>query len=138
MDYKLKIGNETKKIVVQRLEHGFSMEIDNRKHDVDFTWLSENQIHLNIDEQRTNVYLASTAEGKTIVVEGIPYMIQDADELNRSSKRKKAGPKGPLTITPQTPAVVISVLVKENEIVKKGQSIVVLSAMKMETTLTSP
>ena len=41
-------------------------------------------------------------------------------------------------MTPATPSVVISVPVEAGERVKKGQGVVVLSAMKMETTLTAP
>jgi len=41
-------------------------------------------------------------------------------------------------VTPLTPSVVVSVLVKEGDLVEMGQKVVVLSAMKMEVTLTVP
>jgi len=36
------------------------------------------------------------------------------------------------------PAVVISIPVSEGDVVEKGQAVVIVSAMKMETTLTAP
>ena len=36
------------------------------------------------------------------------------------------------------PAAVIRILAAEGDLVNKGQSLIVLSAMKMETTLTAP
>lgn len=41
-------------------------------------------------------------------------------------------------VTPPTPAVVVRVLVGEGERVVRGQAVVVVSAMKMETTLAAP
>ena len=41
-------------------------------------------------------------------------------------------------ITPKTPSVVVSVAVNVGDTVSKGQTLVVLSAMKMETTLAAP
>ena len=44
----------------------------------------------------------------------------------------------PGEVTPPMPAVVVRLLVQEGEAVVKGQGLVVVSAMKMETTLKAP
>jgi biotin carboxyl carrier protein len=41
-------------------------------------------------------------------------------------------------VTPPTPAAVVRVLVEEGQKVVKGQGLVVVSAMKMEITLSAP
>lgn len=44
----------------------------------------------------------------------------------------------PGQITPSMPAVVVKVLVSEGQRVRRGQDLVVIAAMKLETTLVSP
>ena len=44
----------------------------------------------------------------------------------------------PDMITPPTPAVVVKIQVQTGEQVEKGQAVIVVSAMKMETTLYAP
>ncbi|MCU0578664.1 MAG: hypothetical protein MUF69_03870, partial [Desulfobacterota bacterium] len=56
--------------------------------------------------------------------------------------RRRRGSAGldeePGEVTPPMPAVVVRLLVREGEMVVKGQGLVVVSAMKMETTLKAP
>ena len=44
----------------------------------------------------------------------------------------------PGDVTPPMPSVVVRILVEEGDRVKKGQGLVVVTAMKMETTLKAP
>ena len=41
-------------------------------------------------------------------------------------------------MTPPMPSVVVRILVSEGAVVKRGQGLVVVTAMKMETTLVAP
>ena len=44
----------------------------------------------------------------------------------------------PQNVTPPMPSVVVKVLVENGDAVTKGQGLVIVSAMKMETTLNAP
>jgi 3-methylcrotonyl-CoA carboxylase alpha subunit len=44
----------------------------------------------------------------------------------------------PQEITPPMPSVVVRIMIAEGDLVEKGQSVMVVSAMKMETTLQAP
>ncbi|NIA19824.1 MAG: biotin/lipoyl-binding protein, partial [Xanthomonadaceae bacterium] len=46
--------------------------------------------------------------------------------------------KGPDIVTPPTPAAVERILVQTGQAVEEGQSLIVVSAMKMEMTLAAP
>ena len=90
-----------------------------------------------INGKSVNVYLAKNKSGKTILLNGRTYQVQDVDNLPKGPKKKK-GIDGPTKVTPPMPAVVIAVDVNEGDRVEKGQKVVVVSAMKMETTLVAP
>ena len=85
-----------------------------------------------------NAYISETREGKEIFINGRSYSITDADALEQAGAKKGGGAKASEDITPPMPAVVISIMVNDGDTVEKGQGVVVVSAMKMETTLYAP
>ncbi|MCP4753852.1 MAG: biotin/lipoyl-binding protein [Proteobacteria bacterium] len=139
MEYRLKIEEDTTPIEVD-VGNGdnLTVSIDSETFDVDYSLVSENQIHLTVDGKGVNAFVADGPEGKSVLIDGVAYLVQDADALERRSTKKRGNQNLPTEITPVTPSVVVSVLVKEGDELQKGQGVIVLSAMKMETTLTAP
>ncbi len=139
MDYNLTINEKTKPLQVEiTSETGLKVAIEDAEYDVDYTLVSDHQIHLSINGKNLNAFVSETAEGKFVIINGATYHVQDADLLAQKPKKKGANSRLPTEITPQTPSVVVSVLVNAGDTVKKGQGVVVVSAMKMETTLNAP
>lgn len=138
MEYNLLFNDKTQSVEVdQQGERSLTVTTQEKQYAVDYSLISDHQLHLTINGKGINAFVANGPEGKSILIDGTVYLIQDADKQTQSSSRKKSGTSIPTDITPLTPSVVISVLVEEGEQVEKGQGIVVLSAMKMETTLTA-
>lgn len=138
MEYKLLFNDKTQSVEVdQQGDNTLSVTTQEHRYAVDYSLISDHQLHLTVNGKGVNAFVADGPEGKSILIDGMVYLIQDADEQAKSSSRKRSGTSVPTEITPLTPSVVISVLVGEGDQVEKGQGIVVLSAMKMETTLTA-
>ncbi len=113
--------------------------MDQKTYDVAYTVISDHQIHLRINGRCINVFLADESVGcKTVMINGVPYRVEDVDALTQQSARRKGLQTVPQDITPPTPAVVVRLLVSEGDTINKGEGVIVLSAMKMETTLTAP
>jgi len=137
MEYKLRIDEEVKTVEVTATEGNvIQATLDQESMDVSYTLVSDHQIHLSMNGVNVNAYVMDGPEGKTVLIHGVPYLVEDAQTLK--TIRKRRGPHIPTEVTPLTPSVVIALLVKTAETVKKGQGVIVLSAMKMETTLTAP
>ncbi len=138
MEYKLKVEEETKPVAVEiHNENSLHAVINEKTFDVGFSMISDNRIHLTVNGTGINAFVAVGSEGKSVVINGRPYLVQDADHAAKRSKKGRQG-DGPTEVTPATPSVVISVLVRDGDAVEKGQGVIVLSAMKMETTLNAP
>ncbi len=139
MDYKLKIGEETTPIEVNTSNNDkLNFIISEKDYKVDYYLIDNHHIHLDINGKRINAYVTSDDTGKTITINGNSIFIEDAEALELMKKGEKKGFDLPDSITPPMPAIVITALVKEGDIVKKGQGVIVVSAMKMETTLFAP
>jgi biotin carboxyl carrier protein len=138
MEYRLKIQEETLPVEINSTEQNTATAtIEDRVYDLKYTRISEHALHLLVNGKSVNVYLAKNKNGKTILLNGRTYPVQDMDTLPKGPKKKR-GMDGPTTVTPPMPAVVIAVCVQEGDRVEKGQKVVVVSAMKMETTLVAP
>ena len=87
---------------------------------------------------RHNAYVDGAGGEKTITLRGLSAGVRDEDARAQVSRRGKSKDEIPSDITPPMPAVVVRVLVAEGDPVVKGQELIVVSAMKMETVLRAP
>lgn len=138
MEYNLIVNNETKAVECETGDtNSINATIGDSEYAVDYALISAQQIYLSVNGRGMNSFVLDTPDGKCIIINGTQYLVQDEDILNQSTSRKKGGSDLPTEITPVTPSVVVTVLVNEGDKVEKGQGIIVLSAMKMETTLSA-
>jgi len=139
VEYNLTIFDETIPVKADSEEENtISVSVNEKSFDVSFFRITDNLIHLTVNGRRMNAYISETREGKEIFINGRSYSIADADALEQAGAKKGGGAKASEDITPPMPAVVISIMVNEGDTVEKGQGVIVVSAMKMETTLYAP
>ena len=139
MNYNLKIGAQTITVEADLKDDGTLLaKIGEKSFATCFQIISENQIYMEVEGIGRNIYLADNGDGKLININGTTYLVQDADALARNSTRKRSSKELPQEITPPMPSVVERIMVAEGDLVEKGQSVIVVSAMKMEATLQAP
>lgn len=143
MEYHLEINNQPVTVEADAVsEDSMTAEINGKYYDVQQTLIDPNRMYLRIagddDISYIEAFAVDTASGKVIIIDGIPYTVKDLDAVSCRQVRKRSDSDAPESVTPPMPAVVISILVTPGDTVEKGQNVIVVSAMKMETTLTAP
>ncbi len=140
MEYSLRIGEDTQSVkVVIEEEHRLQIASDNQEFEVLGAVVSEHQLHLTVNGKGINAFIADENDGcKTVVLNGVTYCVEDVDTFATSTRRAKGTGTLPQEVTPPMPAVVVSLLVSEGDTVSKGDAVIVVAAMKMETTLAAP
>ena len=138
MNYTLRIAGQDIPINADLTDDIIKATINGRDVMGGFRIISTNQIHLEVDGIGINAYLTDNQEGKLINVGGITYLVQDADALAQIGLKRSSLKELPQVVTPPMPSVVVRIMIAEGDEVKKGQGVVVVSAMKMETTLQAP
>jgi biotin carboxyl carrier protein len=137
MDLKLKIDDQLHAVSVRPPEADGTRRIvvDGRALAVAPRGAQPGVFAAVIDGRPTVLFTARAPEGTWVGIAGRVRLVRDAErEAGRSARR--AGPGG--AVTPTFPSVVVALLVAVGDVVRKGQPLVVISAMKMESQLVAP
>jgi len=138
MEYRLKIDEDAVSFKAEKKgDHGITLSHDDQILDVEYTVVSGNHYHLVVNGSPLNAFIAQNGNAKIVMIKGVPYFIGDADVLD-TRRGKKRDQVIPQEVTPPMPAVVVRILVSRGDSVKKGDSVIVVSSMKMESTLAAP
>ena len=124
--------------VEKKGDQGIALSRDGCLLDVEYSVISDYCLRLLVNGSPVNAHLAQDGNAKTVIIRGIPYTIGDADILETRARGKKGSQAIPQDVTPPMPAVVVRILVTPGDRVKQGDKVIVVSSMKMETTLTAP
>jgi biotin carboxyl carrier protein len=119
-------------------ENDVRFNLDGKAYHVQYRAVSESQYHLVVDGKGISAFVARRNEGKQVFVSGRTFLIQDEEHTPARRVRRSGGLDAPGEVTPPMPSVVVRIMVQEGDRVKQGQGLLVLSAMKMETTLKAP
>jgi len=113
---------------------GYFVTLDDKTVSVEILRAENGQLELLIDGKRVIAYVSSDGAKRWVTVNGRTLV------LTKSSGAKRSGGKhdhiGELTAP--MPGQVRAVNVREGETVTKGQTLLVLEAMKMEIRIQSP
>jgi 3-methylcrotonyl-CoA carboxylase alpha subunit len=139
MHYRFKTGEETLTFGAEPgKENHLKVSTGEKTLDVRYTVITDHHIHCVVDGAGVNAFVIGEKGEKTILIRGVPYVVSDADITARTRKSARDLTRLPQVITPPMPSVVVRIMVAEGDSVRKGDSVIVLTAMKMETTLTAP
>ena len=140
MKYRLKVREETSEIEVSSTGNPQDLRIAmaDKGFDVTFQRISEDCLWMVADGKATKAFVARSGEGTLVFLTGCSYLVEDADRLAMQAPSRSGHEETPKEVTPPMPSVVVRILVSEGAAVKKGQGLIVVTAMKMETTLAAP
>lgn len=138
MDHRLRIGERCYEVTTADLGESGRGEIviDGRSYGVELCGSHPDGYHVRVDGKPVKLFIRGSAGGTWVFSEGSARLVSDAGRVARRGSRSARG-EGAALVTPLTPGVVVRVLVKVGERVRKGQGLVVVSAMKMESTIVS-
>lgn len=107
--------------------------IDDEERTISYRVLGPDRLRLLMADRAREVRLAREGHVTHLSVDGFSVAA-------RRLARRRGGEAAelPPVVTPPTPAVVVQLLVEPDQAVTRGQGVVVVSAMKLETTLQAP
>lgn len=139
MDYEFEIGDKTIGVAFHPEEPGrASARIGDASFEVRFGRVSAHQIRMTVNGSQVNAWVEKEPGAKIIILDGERYRIRDRHQQDSPRVRRAGLEQEPSAVTTPMPAIVVLVPVAEGDWVEKGQIVMVISAMKMETSLRAP
>jgi len=138
MKYEIEI--EGRNVTVEAAETkdgGWAFTIDGRGHRARCIDASAHRVAMELDGRNVLAAVAPVPGGREVVIEGRVLRVRERDE-KEGGRRRRAADEATGDVTPPMPSEVVRILVAEGDRVRRGQGLLVVSAMKMEMTLRSP
>jgi len=134
---EIQLGDRVSKLeLVSRDEHHVSISIDGRILTPHITMVERGVYSIILDGRSYNVELIESGGSKKYSVNTI-FRSFDAEVLDAESKylknRKRVDDLEENTISSPMPGKVVKILVKAGDQVKAGETVIIVSAMKMES-----
>ncbi len=122
-------------ISVESSEGVFLVTVNEREYRVTAKRGPESRLDLNENGKRTRTYVAQTEDSRLVAVNGEMWTVRK--QVSRPAQRATSAGTGGL-LSAAMPGLVLDVLVETGVSVKKGETLVLLEAMKMELRISSP
>ena len=124
-------------ITLERAGDAYRVTIDGRAHTVRAERLADGGLRLITDAGQVIAYAAAQGERRYVQVAGEAHTFTLRDERTRRRGGAAAGSAAG-RITAQMPGQVRQVLAAAGDVVQRGQTLLILEAMKMELKVTAP
>jgi len=136
MLYDIKLNDEQYKIeLLDRNGSNTKVAVDDRIYDVDVIEVEKGVYSILLDGTSFNVELIQTENKKYSVntlYNSFDVEIIDAETKYANSRKKEDNDDAAFISTPM-PGKIVKIMVKEGDVVKGGDTVIIVSAMKMES-----
>jgi biotin carboxyl carrier protein len=134
LDLQYRVGNEVKSIRVEPAGAEYRVSIGDREYRARIICARSSEVTFVVDGQRHTAHVAENGSTRYISIDGEAVTLSQATAAQ--SRRRRAVGGGSLEAS--MPGQVAKVLVAQGDLVERGQTLVVLEAMKMEIKVTAP
>jgi acetyl/propionyl-CoA carboxylase alpha subunit len=135
MRYRYQSRGSIEEVLLERHGQGFRATVGGVSYSVEVLSDEPGELSLMFDGKPVRLYWATSGDKKWISLDGCSYLLEKpAPAVGRRGGEKSL--EGSLRAP--MPAQVLAVQVVEGEMVKKGQTLLLLEAMKMEIRLSAP
>ncbi|MBG0781361.1 MAG: acetyl-CoA carboxylase biotin carboxyl carrier protein subunit [Bacteroidales bacterium] len=137
MSYEIKVNDRIAQVeLLSRNGNQIQVMLDNKLYDLDIVEVERGVYSIIHQNTSFNVELVQAKNAKSYIVntlyESFDVQIIDAEAKYLMNRKKDDGEDEKVIASPM-PGKVVKVLVKEGDEVKAGETVVVVSAMKMES-----
>lgn len=137
MKYEITIGGTTRNVDIEPAGDGrYRVWWEGESHEVDLLRPSPEAYQMLIDGESWEAGCVAAPDGYLVDVMGLSTEVQVVDPRRRALKLAAGTVTGLLAT--QMPGRVVRLIAKVGDIVRKGQPIIVVEAMKMENEMKSP
>ncbi|UCD19790.1 MAG: biotin/lipoyl-binding protein [candidate division WOR-3 bacterium] len=131
MAFMVNVDGREFKVDVKKVDQGFLVLLDGKEKNVLVAHEEGDRLTLIVDDKPHSIFVESDTQ---VLVDGESYAVDVADE--QVQRLLKASPdivrKKELAVKAVMPGLVVDLITKEGNMVKAGEALMVIEAMKMQ------
>lgn len=137
MKYSYQFGNETLSVELEKTANGFRARLNGEEREIQVLRVADGELTLMIAGKPQTIYFALDGAKRFVAVNGKTYALSVANNTRARGDRAHA-PGDDDAIRSPMPGQVRVLSVTQGENVEKGQTLLVIEAMKMEIRIPAP
>ena len=138
-EYQYQIGDTIKNITIDADGEYLKATVGDTELAIAVHQLEAGHFVLEVNGEQRQLYTARRNSRCYVAMEGQTWLLEKRSPVGRRQEEREAAIEAELdSLTATMPGVVVEVLVTEGEHVERGQTLMLLEAMKMELRITSP
>jgi len=125
---------------IRQRVNAFSLELDGAQHSISQINRTETHIAFNLNSKRIEANYSANRWSATIGFGGLTYTLSTANKLSNGKEKPKPTKQhnGTDVITSPLHGRIISLAVKEGQVVNSGDALLTIESMKMENSICAP
>jgi biotin carboxyl carrier protein len=139
--YIAKVGKQEFDIGLTRHDEDYEIEYDGSKYNISFDKLSNGKFLFKVNDTVSEINISRNNGGLDVFIDGKELEVRverySLAELRRKAGTAGDGPEDKIIKAPM-PGMVLSVPVKTGDPIKKGSTLLIIEAMKMENMIKAP
>ncbi len=136
MQHAFKLGDAEHNVALSRSASAYRLHFGEQVIDVDLKTGADGRAWLTVGERHVEVVVAVRGDDVFVHIDGEAHQLRYQHPLDRLAAQA-GGAAGDRILAPM-PGSIVSVSVKAGDAVAKGQTLLVMESMKMETTIAAP
>ncbi len=137
-EYRYQFGEEIKTVTIERDGDRFRVTIDDKLYNLAAERLARGQLNLVLDNRHLQIHVAHNGPRHYVAMDGETWVLERPQAQSRRRGGGAAVGSGSGSLEAGMPGLVLDVPVSEGDLVERGQTLVLLEAMKMELRISAP
>lgn len=137
MNYQYQLNEETLNLQLEKTGAGYTLTLNGQMLKVEAVSLRDGELRFTLNGQPHRAFVALDGAQRWVHLNGHTSNLSVPPTEKKPRRGQAAGPRHE-ALTAQMPGVVRRVLINGGDAVEKGQTLVVLEAMKMEIKVAAP
>ncbi len=133
----LKYNNENISVEVEIKDNRVLADINGGKKSFSTKIISDNIISMFIKDSSKNIYSAEDDNNIYVSLDGESFIFEKAKDEEKSFGGQEEGNEDRQEVLPPMPGSIVKVIVEKGQKVEEGEALIIVEAMKMETSLYS-
>lgn len=136
MEHRFRLGDAEHAVALSRSPQAYRLHLDETRLDIRLQPFADGRARLFVGDRAYDVVIATRGDEVFVHLDGEAHVLRYQHPLDRLAAQ--SGGSADDRISAPMPGSIVSLAVAVGEAVSRGQTLLVMESMKMETTLLAP